>query len=77
MKKAFPDNPYLEVRFEDFFGNYPKVSEKVLDFLRVDRCEVRLPNLKKLNSDSVKEIIENHEEIFAILKGTSCECYLE
>jgi len=77
MKKMFPDNPYLEITSEDFFAHHPEVSKKVLDFLEVDRCEVRAPNLKKLNPDSVRRIIENYDEIFKVLKGTPYERFLD
>ena len=77
MKNFSPDNPYLEIAFEDFFSNHSEISKKVLDFLGVEQCEVRAPKLKQLNPDSVRRIIENYDEIFAILKGTPYEHFLD
>ena len=77
MKKLFPDNPYLEITSEDFFLHHAETSVKILNFVGVDQCEVDAPKLKKLNPDSVKQIIENYHEISEILKGTSYERFLE
>jgi hypothetical protein len=77
MKKLFPDNPYLEITSEDFFRNDSETAEKILDFLGVEECEIRAPKLKKLNPDSVKQIIENYDEIFEVIKGTSYERFLD
>jgi hypothetical protein len=77
MKEFFPDNPYLEIVYEDFFDNHLEISKKVLDFLGVGQCEIRAPNLKKLNPDSTRQVIENYDEIFAILKGTPYEHFLD
>ncbi|MBI2485387.1 MAG: hypothetical protein HYW01_00190 [Deltaproteobacteria bacterium] len=76
MKKFFSDNSYLEIASEDFFGNHSETSKKILDFLGVDEREIRAPKLKKLNPDSVRQIIENYDEIFEVIKGTSYERFL-
>ncbi len=77
IKKFFPDNPYLEITSEDFFRNHSETSKKIIDFLGVQDCEIRVPKLKKLNPDSVREIIENYDEILEILKGTPYERFLD
>lgn len=78
MKKTFPDNPYLEITFEDFINDYPDSSKKIWDFLGVNyQCGIRTPKLKKLNPDSVRQIVENYDEIASTLKGTPYEGCLD
>ena len=77
MKILFSNNPYLEITSEDFFGNYSETSKRTLGFLGVENRQIRMPRLKKLNPDSVGQIIENYDEITKKLKGTPYERFLD
>lgn len=77
MKKMFPGNPYLEVTFEDIFYRQTEIARKVCDFLGVEQCKIRPPVLKKLNPDSVRDIVENYDEVSKKLIGTRYEHFLD
>ncbi len=70
MKKNFTYNPYLEITYEDFFNNYTKTSETILDFLGIENCQISMPSLRKTSLNSVKGIIENYEAVVSSLENT-------
>lgn len=77
--KNFPDNPYLEITYERFFSDpdYIEESEKILSFLKIEKAKMEFPTfLKKLNPDSLEDLIENYDEIAVILKGTPYQKFL-
>lgn len=77
MSKKFPDNPYLEITYERFFSKYFEESKRIFAFLGVARAEMEFPSfLRKLNPDSLKDRIENYDEIAMVLKGTPYQVLL-
>jgi hypothetical protein len=78
VKQKFPDNPYLEISYERFFSDYLEESGKVLTFLGVERDDMEFPQfLKKLNPDSLGDLIENYDEIALTLQGTLYQEFLD
>ena len=77
LRSVFSRNPYTEITYEDFFANYSTVSAKIADFLEVADNGWQWPKFKKLNPDSVKDIVENYDEVVAVLKGTPFEKYVD
>jgi LPS sulfotransferase NodH len=78
MKKKFPGNPYLEITYEQFFSDYSKDANKIFALLELEVAEMEFPKfLRKLNPDSVEDLIENYDEIAAVLKGTRYQGFLE
>jgi LPS sulfotransferase NodH len=74
---VFAANRYLEITYEDFFDDNAAVTKKVEDFLGVIPGQWGWPKLKKLNPDSLKEIINNYDEVAGALQGTPFAHYLE
>ena len=78
MKRRFPKNQYLEIRYEQFINNYSNESKKIIDFLELKDAKMSFSrNLKKLNPDSLSEVIKNYDEISMILKGTPYQQFLD
>lgn len=75
-RRTFIDGPYLEVSYESFVANREAETRRILQFLDIDRFMPLASDLKKLNPDSLEDIIENYEEVALVLKGTSYEKYL-
>lgn len=78
MRKKFLGNPYLEITYERFFANHSEESERILAFLEIERSEMEFPKfLKKLNPESLEDLIENYDEIAMTLKGTPHQEFLD
>jgi hypothetical protein len=52
-------------------------TRRLLGFLGVDRFVPLTSRLIKQNPDSLREILENYDEIARTLRGTPFESYLE
>jgi len=62
------DKEFISIYYEEFFSNMEMNIEEIFRFLEVDEkqnCEK--PQLKKLNSQSLDEIIENYNEVIQYL----------
>ena len=66
-----------EVFYEDFVADRAKESVKILRFLDVDAGRELTTDLLKINPESLSDLVENYEEICAVLKGTPHEKYLD
>jgi hypothetical protein len=78
MKQKFPNNPYLEITYEQFFADYPQESEKVLRFLGLETTAMEFPPfLKKINPDSLRDLIENYDQVVTVLTGTPYQEFLD
>lgn len=77
IKNLFPNNPYLEIKYEDFFSNNLETSERIWEFLGVRKYRIPAPSLKKVNYNYVEEIIGNYDKIVNALKNTPYESFLE
>jgi LPS sulfotransferase NodH len=76
VSNIFSENPSVEFSYEDFFSNYTDVSQKIFSFLGLEDVVLELPNLEKINPNSIEQIIENYKEIAETLKGTPFEEFL-
>ena len=78
MRKKFLDNPYLEITYERFFSDNFEEAERIFAFLGIERAKVESPKfLKKLNPDSLEDLIENYDEIAMILKEMPYQEFLD
>ncbi|TVL95247.1 MAG: hypothetical protein CV082_11595 [Candidatus Brocadia sp. BL1] len=77
MRKRFSGNPYLEITYEQFFYNYPEEAKRIFHFLNLENNKTGFPDLKKINPESLKDLIENYEEIANLLHGTPYHKFLE
>lgn len=78
MKKKFPDNRWLEITYENFLADHYKESRRISEFLKMEEAKIEFPKfLKKINPDSLKDVIENYEEIAIIIKKTPYKRFLE
>lgn len=72
----FRDKPYLEISYESFVADQNAETRRVLQFLGIDEFMSLESDLKKLNPDSLEDIIANYAEVVRVLKGTAFEKYL-
>lgn len=78
MKKKFPGNPYLEITYERFLSDHFEESKRIFAFLGIEGAKMEFPNfLKKLNPDSLEDLVENYDEIAMLLKGTPYQKFLD
>jgi hypothetical protein len=77
MVNRLPDSQVLSIRYEDLFASNDSkqhYATEVCDFLNVKRIPVESKH-KKLNSDDLRELISNYDEVFEICRGTPAEQY--
>lgn len=66
------DNDYICINYEDFFSNPELQVTDLFNFLGVDRkVNIEKPILKKLNTQSLDEIINNCDEVIKYLKNNN------
>ncbi len=65
--------PYLRVGYEDFVQDKQLELSRMLDFLEVEHVPGLESPLAKGNSDELREIISNYDEVANVLKGTRFE----
>lgn len=75
-RQMFKDRQYCEVCYETFVKNREAESRRIFDFLQIDQFMNLTSNLVKQNPDSLKDILENYEEVSQAFKGTAFEKYL-
>jgi hypothetical protein len=71
------DRPCCEISYESFLAQKEKEARRVLGFLGIDRYVPLTSRLVKQNTDSLREILENYDEIARTLRGTPFQSYLE
>jgi hypothetical protein len=76
-RALFRDRPYCEISYESFLVRKDEETRRLLDFLGIDRYIPLTSRLVKQNPDSLREILENYDEIARTLRGTPFEIYLE
>ena len=72
-KNIFSKNPYVNVSYESFTNNKTKELENLFTFLDVNPDYTLTSDFKKINPNSVKDIIINYDEVCSCLKGTEYE----
>jgi hypothetical protein len=73
----FRDRPCCEVSYESFLARKEEETRRLLDFLGIARYVPLTSRLVKQNPDSLRDILENYDEIARALRGTPFEKYLE
>lgn len=76
-RKKYLDLPYLEVTYESFVKDMAKEANRIFSFLAVKNVENLPVPLKKINPDSVSDLIENYDEVKEALLGTEFESMLD
>jgi LPS sulfotransferase NodH len=67
----------LKVTYENLTTNKEKTVRVILNFINVNDRFIELKTSQtKINSDELKDVIENYEEVYTVLKNTSYEKYL-
>ena len=77
MVAQLPEDQVLTIRYEDLFASEEAKHDfaaNMFKFIGVEPLELS-SNHKKLNSDNLKELISNYDEIFDICKGSEFERY--
>jgi LPS sulfotransferase NodH len=75
-RQMFNERQYCEVCYETFVKNREAESRRIFDFLQIDQFMALTSNLVKQNPDSLKDILDNYEEVSRAFKGTTFEKYL-
>ena len=70
-------NPYLEVFYEELFGNRSQTTDRILTLLELEHVEIAPPELNKVSSSSLKTEIHNHEEARTALGASKYASMLE
>jgi hypothetical protein len=70
-------NPYLEIHYEELFGNMSQATERILSFLELEHVEMAPPELNKVSSSSLRTEIQNHEEARKALGSSKYVAMLE
>lgn len=76
-RALFRDRPYGEVSYESFLARKEEETRRLLGFLGIDRYAPLTSRLVKQNPDSLREILENYDEIARALHGTPFAGYLK
>ena len=75
-RNMFKNQRHHEIYYESFIADRDGETRHILDFLQVDHFVPLTSNLVKQNPDSLKDILENYDEIAQAFKGTVYEKYL-
>jgi hypothetical protein len=65
--------PYLEVGYEDLVRDQEREFAAIFNFLGVSEAGVLSSSLQKLNPTAHEQLIENYDEVRALLTGTRFE----
>jgi hypothetical protein len=77
MTARLPPERVLSIRYEDLFASAEsklEFADRMFRFLEVRPLQLESSH-KKLNSEDLKELIENYDEIFELCQGTPDERY--
>lgn len=74
-RRMFQTHSYCEIFYETFVADQEAETRRLLNFLHVDHFVPLTSNLVKQNSDSLKDILENYDEVVQAFKGTAFEKY--
>lgn len=77
MTNALDPSRVLSIRYEDLFSSDDSkraFATKMFGFIDVEPQPLKSSH-KKLNSDNLKELITNYDEVFEMCKGTDDERY--
>jgi len=79
MVAALPETQVLTIRYEDLFSSEEAkqdFSQRIFDFIGVEPLTLKSSH-KKLNSEDLKELIANYDEIYTLCEGTEYEKYFK
>lgn len=77
FRDKFSNNKYMEISYEGFVADMELTTKKMLDFIELPQAKIRTIPLKKINTDSVKDLITNYQDILQSLIGTPFEEYVK
>jgi hypothetical protein len=75
-RALFRDRPCCEVSYESFLARKEEETRRLLGFLGIPRYAPLTSRLVKQNPDSLRDILENYDEIARALRGTPFERHL-
>ncbi len=75
-RSMFEANPYIEISYEAFIKSRRLETKRLLAFLNVEETQKLTSELAKSNSNSLKDLIANYEEVAHQLKGSHFEEFL-
>jgi hypothetical protein len=76
-RQVFGGKNYLEITYESFVKNREEESERVLKFLGIEPIMTLTTKLVKQNTYTLRQVLENFDEVAAALKGTPYEPMLD
>ena len=63
----------LRIDYEDLLSNEAQTTQKVFEFLGVDKNAKIVSNLRKATPDNLADAIENYDELVEAVRGTDLE----
>jgi hypothetical protein len=75
--KAFSSNCCLDVEYEQLISNYDGETNRILHFLGIEPDGSLRSKLVKTSSDSLMELVENYQDVCAVLRGSPYEILLD
>lgn len=70
IHQQYSGKNYLRFTYESFCAQPEILSEKITNFLGVEKGNMSLPETKKLNSNNVEDIVNNYDELVISLEGS-------
>lgn len=67
---------YIDVVYEEYVENMRLGNDRILDFLSIDQRPLT-SDLKKVNQDSLCNLISNYDEVYDLLKGSEYSRFLD
>jgi len=66
----------LKITYENILLKRDETAETILKYLDVDHTIPLKTPIVKINSDDLKDVIENYKEVYTALKNSPYEKYL-
>lgn len=76
QRSMFSETGYMELSYESFVEDRAEQSRRMLNHLEVDASEELVSDLVKINPDSLKDVIQNYDEVAEVLSNVGMEKYL-
>ena len=73
---AFRTHPFLQITYEELIKDQQNVMNEIFDFLNVT-YRMTSTNLRKQNSEKIKDLVKNYKEFKDKMNNTEFLCYLD
>ena len=67
---------YMEISYEGFFNDPVGCRRQILQFLKLDDEEMKMPKIKRISSKDISDEIENYNQVLSWLTASKYSHYL-